>query len=122
MLWGAHRDGFIPVALHAELIADGEVLPVFVTSLSEHGLRLDSPAIVANRRSDRLQLQLTLPGEPGRLWIVGEVVRDAHGPLFNDTAIRFLAMANAHWRALRRWVRVRALVLATRPLGAHDAA
>jgi hypothetical protein len=31
-------------------------------------------------------------------------------------------MANAHWRALRRWVRVRELMLTARPLGIHDAA
>ncbi len=122
MLWGTHREAFVPVALYAELVADEEVLPVFITSISEYGLHLDSPAILANRRTDRLQLQLTLPGEPGRLWIDCEVVRDDRGLLFNDTAIRFLAMANAHWRAVRRWVRVRALVLATRPLGADDAA
>ncbi len=122
MLWGTHREAFVPVALYAELVADEEVLPVFITSISEYGLHLDSPAILANRRTDRLQLQLTLPGEPGQLWIDCEVVRDDRGLLFNDTAIRFLAMANAHWRAVRRWVRVRALVLATRPLGADDAA
>lgn len=119
---GAHREALLPVALYAELIADEEVLPAFVTSLGEHGLLLDSLAILGNRRSDRLQIRLTLPGEPDPLWIGAEVVRDTHGYLFNDTAIRFLAMANGHWRSLRRWVRVRALVLATRPVGVHDAA
>jgi hypothetical protein len=122
MLWDAHRGAFVPVALHAELAADEEVLPAFVTGMGEHGLHLDSLAILANRRSDHLQLQLTLPGEPERLWIEAEIVRDTHGLLFNETAIRFLAMANAHWRAVRRWVRVRALILATRPLGADHAA
>jgi len=122
MLVGAHRGALLPVALYAELVADEEVLPAFVTSLGEHGLLLDSLATLGNRRSDRLQIRLTLPGEPDPLWIGAEVVRDTHGYLFNDTAIRFLAMANGHWRSLRRWVRVRALVLATRPIGVHDAA
>jgi len=122
MLWDAQRGAFVPVALYAELVADEEVLPAFVTGMGEHGLHLDSLAILANRRSDQLQLQLTLPGEPERLWIEAEIVRDTQGLLFNETAIRFLAMANAHWRAVRRWVRVRALVLATRPLGADNAA
>jgi len=122
MLFGAHRETLLPVALYAELVADEEVLPAFVTSISEHGLLLDSLAILSNRRSDRLQIQLTLPGEPDPLWIGGEVVRDTHGSLFNDTAIRFMAMANGHWHSLRRWVRVRELVLATRPIGVHDAA
>jgi len=122
MLFGTHRETLVPVALYAELVADDEVLSAFVTSISENGLLLDSLAIAGNRRSDRLQVRLTLPGEPDPLWIRAEVVRDTHGSLFNDTAIRFLAMANGHWRALRRWVRVRELVLATRPIGVHDAA
>jgi len=119
---GAHREIFVPVALYAELVADEEVLPAFVTSISEQGLVLDSLAILGNRRSDRIQIQLTLPGEPDRLWVGAEVVRDTLGSLFNDTSIRFLAMANSHWRAVRRWVRVRELVLATRPVGVYDAA
>lgn len=119
---GAHRETLLPVALYAELVADDEVLPAFVTSLGENGLLLDSLAILGNRSSDRLQIRLSLPGEPEPLWIGAEVVRDSHGYLFNDTAIRFLAMANAHWRSLRRWVRVRELVLATRPIGVHRAA
>ena len=122
MLFSAHRETLVPVALYAELAADDEVLPAFVTSIGEQGLVLDSLAILGNRRGDRLQLQLTLPGEPNPLWIGAEVVRDKHGLLFNDTAVRFLAMANAHWHCLRRWVRVRELVLATRPVGAHHAA
>ena len=122
MLFGPHRETLVPVALYAELVADDEVLSAFVTSISENGLLLDSLAIAGNRRSDRLQVRLTLPGEPDPLWIGAEVVRDTHGSLFDDTAIRFLAMANGHWRALRRWVRVRELVLATRPIGVHDAA
>lgn len=122
MLFDAHRETLVPVALYAELVADDEVMPAFVTSISEHGLLLDSLAIISNRRSDRLQIQLTLPGEPDPLWIGAEVVRDTHGSLFNDTAIRFMAMANAHWHSVRRWVRVRELVLATRPIGVHDAA
>jgi len=122
MLVGPHRETLVPVALYAELVADDEVLPAFVTSLGENGLLLDSLAILGNRSSDRLQIRLSLPGEPEPLWIGAEVVRDSHGYLFNDTAIRFLAMANAHWRSLRRWVRVRELVLATRPIGVHRAA
>jgi hypothetical protein len=122
MLSGGQREVLVPVALYAELVADEEVLPAFVTSISEHGLLLDSLAILGNRRSDRLQIRLTLPGEPDPLWIGAEVVRDTHGSLFNETAIRFLAMANSHWHSLRRWVRVRELVLATRPIGVHDAA
>lgn len=122
MLFQAHRESSVPVALYAELAADDEVLPAFVTSISEHGLHLDSLAILGNRRTDRIQLQLTLPGEPDSLWIGAEVVRDRHGLLFNDIAIRFLCMANAHWRALRRWVRVRELMMTARPLGVHDAA
>ncbi len=122
MLLGVHRETLVPVALYAELVADDEVLPAFVTSISEHGLVLDSLAILGNRRSDRLQVQLTLPGEPEALWIGAEVVRDTHGFLFNDTALRFSAMANAHWRCIRRWVRVRELMLATRPIGIYDAA
>jgi len=122
MVFSVQREMFVPVALYAELIADDEVLPAFVTSINERGLVLDSLAIVGNRRSDRLQVRLTLPGEPDPLWIAAEVVRDEQGLLFSDIKIRFLAMANSHWRSLRRWVRVRELVLATRPVGVHDAA
>jgi hypothetical protein len=122
MIITTHREAWVPVALYAELVADEIVLPAFVTSIGEHGLILDSLSILCERRSNTLQVQLTLPGEPERLWIGAEVVRDTHGYLFNDTAIRFLAMANAHWHALRRWVRVRELILATRPIDMHDAA
>lgn len=122
MMFSAHRDTYVPVALYAEVAADGEMLPAFVTSISEHGMHLDSLAVLGNRTTDRLQIQLTLPGEPDPLWIGAEVIRDQHGLLFNDTAVRFLCMANSHWRALRRWVRVRELMMTARPLGAHDAA
>ncbi|MDH3201211.1 MAG: PilZ domain-containing protein [Myxococcales bacterium] len=122
MLFSAHRETYVPVALYAQLVADDEVLPAFVTSISEHGLHLDSLAILGNRRTDRLQVQLALPGEPDPLWIDAEIIRDQPGLLFNDTALRFLCMANAHWRALRRWVRVRELMITARPFGAHDAA
>ena len=120
--WRGRPGSEIHVKSDAELVAEEEVLPAFVTSISERGLVLDSLAILANRSRDRLQIRLTLPGEPDALWIAAEVVRDDRGLLFNDIAIRFLAMANSHWRALRRWVRVRELVLQTRPIGAHDAA
>jgi hypothetical protein len=121
MVFSVQRETWVPVALYAELVADEEVLPAFVTSLGEHGLALDSLAILSKRRTDRLQVRLTLPGEPDPLWIAAEVVRDDRGLLFSDIAIRFLAMANSHWRALRRWVRVRELVLHTRPLGINAA-
>lgn len=110
------------MALYAELVAEDEVLPAFVTSLGEHGLRLDSLAIVGNRTSNRISLQLSLPGEPGPLWIAAEIVRDHRGLLFHDVAIRFLAMAQADWRRLRRWVRVRELMLAVQPSGFDRAA
>jgi len=121
MVFSVQRETWVPVALYSELIADEEVLPAFVTSLGEHGLALDSLAILGNRRTDRLQIRLTLPGEPDPLWIAAEVVGDAPGLLFNEVALRFLAMANSHWRSLRRWVRVRELVLQARPIGIHAA-
>jgi hypothetical protein len=121
MVFGVQRETWVPVALYAEIISDEEVLPAFVTSLGEHGLAFDSLGILGNRRTDGLQLRLTLPGEPDTLWIAAEVVRDDRGVLFNDIAVRFLAMANSHWRSLRRWVRVRELVLHTRPIGIHAA-
>ena len=108
MVFSVQRETWLPVGLYAELMADEEVLPAFVTSISEQGLVL--------------QIRLTLPGEPDPLWIAAEVVRDDQGLLLNDIAIRFLAMANLHWHSLRRWVRVRELVLQTRPIGVHDAA
>lgn len=121
MVVSVQRETWVPVALYAELIADEEVSPAFVTSLGEHGLALDSLAILGNRRTDHLQVRLTLPGEPDPLWIAAEVIRDDRGLLFNNIAIRFLAMANSHWRSLRRWVRVRELLLQTRPIGTHAA-
>lgn len=122
MGWGVHREIRIPVALYAELVAEEEVLPAFITSIGENGLRLDSLAILANRSSDRLYLQLTLPGETDPLWIAAEVVRDQHGLLLHEVSVRFLAMANAHWRALRRWIRLREHEIGTRPVGLHRAA
>ena len=122
MMIDDRRHTRVPVSLYAELIADDEVLPAFVTSISENGLMLDSLAILSHRRSERLQIQISLPGEDDPLWIVGDVVRDERGLLFNDTAIRFVSMAKAHWRALRRWVRLRELILTTQPSRLRDAA
>ena len=92
-----------------------DALPAFVTSISEHGLYLDSLAMLGGRSSDRVQLQITLPGEPETLWVMGEVIHDEPGRLFNETAVRFVSMAKSHWRILRRWVRVRELALTTQP-------
>jgi hypothetical protein len=121
MILTAQRETRLPVALYAELIADEEVLPAFVTSIGEQGMALDSLAILGNRRGNGLQVRLELPGEPDPLWIAAEVVRDAQGLLFSDIAIRFVAMASLHWQSLRRWVRVRELVLRTRPIGLRAA-
>ncbi len=121
-MFSARRETHVPVALYVELCVDDEVLPAFVTSMNEEGLRMDSLAILGERRSERLQLQLRLPGEPEPLWIGAQVVEDQHGLLFNDAAVTFLSMADAHRRALRRWVRVRELMMTARPLGASDAA
>ena len=117
-----HRETWVPVALYAKLASDSEPVSVFVTSINERGMVLDSLAIRPEQPGQRLQVQLVLPGEPEMLWIAAEIVRDHHGLIFSDIGIRFLAMANAHWRSLRRWVRVRELVLATRPLGVPRAA
>lgn len=122
MSFTSHRETWVPVALYAELASDGEPVPVFVTSISEHGMVLDSLAAAVERSTQPLQVQLVLPGEPETLWIGAAIVRDHYGLLFNDIGIRFLAMANANWRSLRRWVRVRELVLATRPVGVPLAA
>lgn len=105
----------MPVAFYCELMTETDALPAFVTSLSEHGLYLDSLAMLGGRSTDRIQLQLTLPGEPEALWVMGEVIHDEPGRLFNETAIRFVSMAKSHWRVLRRWVRVRELALTTQP-------
>ncbi len=66
MLFSGHRETYVPVALYAQLVADEEVLPAFVTGISEHGLHLDSLAILGNRRTDRLQLQLRCRVSPTR--------------------------------------------------------
>ena len=115
MFRGERRAGRVPVAMYCELIVDDEVLPAFVTSLSENGLYFDSLAILSHRKSNRVQMQLTLPGEEDPLWIVGDVIYDERGRLFNETAVRFVEMADAHKRALRRWIRVRELVITTQP-------
>ncbi|KPK14547.1 MAG: hypothetical protein AMJ62_13075 [Myxococcales bacterium SG8_38] len=111
MGWGAYRETWMPVALDAELVAEEEVLPAFVTGIGEHGVRLDSLAILGNRSTDRLHLQLTLPGEHAPLWIGAEVVRDRQGLLLHDVAVRFLVMADSDWRRLERWVRERVLAM-----------
>jgi hypothetical protein len=109
----ACRETWIPVALNAELVAEEEVLPAFVTGIGEHGLRLDSLAILGNRSTDRLHLQLTLPGEPGPLWIGAEVAQDRYGFVLHDVAVRFLVMADSDWRRLQRWVRERVRAMTT---------
>lgn len=99
--------------MYADLLFDdSEPRRCFVTSLSERGLCLDALTVWALEEDTQIQLELTLPGEDEQLWIVGEVVRDTAGALFQETAIRFVTMAETHRRVLRRWVRVKALVLA----------
>ena len=111
MGWSANGETLIPVALDAELVAEEEVLPAFITGIGEHGLRLDSLAILANRSSNLLHLQLTLPGEPGPLWIGAEVVCDQQGSLLHEVVVRFLRMADADWRCLEQWVRKRLIAI-----------
>jgi len=111
MGWSANGEILIPVALDAELVAEEEVLPAFITGIGEHGLRLDSLAILGNRSSNLLHLQLTLPGEPGPLWIGAEVIRDQHGFLLHEVVVRFLRMADADWRRLEQWVRKRLIAI-----------
>ena len=62
MMFSAQRETWVPVALYAELVADEEVLPEFVTSIGEDGMALDSFAILGNGRRDCLQVGLRLPG------------------------------------------------------------
>jgi hypothetical protein len=116
MGWSANRETLIPVGLDGELVAEEEVLPAFITGIGEHGLRLDSLAILANRSSNRVHLQLTLPGEPRPLWIGAEVIRDRDGFLLHEVVVRFVFMADADRRRLERWVRKR-LNAMTAPAG-----
>lgn len=116
MGWSANRETLIPVGLDGELVAEEEVLPAFITGIGEHGLRLDSLAILANRSSNRVHLQLTLPGEPRPLWIGAEVIRDRDGFLLHEVVVRFVFMADADQRRLERWVRKR-LNAMTAPAG-----
>ncbi len=99
--------------MYADLVFDdNDPRRCFVTSLSERGLCLDALTVWALEENERVQVELELPGEAERLWIVGEVVRDIAGALFQETAIRFVSMAEGHRRILRRWVRVKALAIA----------
>lgn len=116
MGWSENRETLIPVGLDGELVAEEEVLPAFITGIGEHGLRLDSLAILANRSSNRVHLQLTLPGEPRPLWIGAEVIRDRDGFLLHEVVVRFVFMADADQRRLERWVRKR-LNAMTAPAG-----
>ncbi|HSN82341.1 MAG TPA: PilZ domain-containing protein [Polyangiales bacterium] len=116
MGWSENRETLIPVGLDGELVAEEEVLPAFITGIAEHGLRLDSLAILANRSSNRVHLQLTLPGEPRPLWIGAEVIRDRDGFLLHEVVVRFVFMADADQRRLERWVRKR-LNAMTAPAG-----
>ncbi len=103
----------ILVSMYADLLFDDrEPRRCFVTSLSERGLCLDALTVWALEEDTQVQLELTLPGEEEQLWIVGEIVRDTAGALFQETAIRFITMAETHRCVLRRWVRVKALALA----------
>ena len=99
----------LPVGLYALQLVDGQPCRSFVTSLSENGCLLDTPALPKYRRSLRVQIEVTLPGQTEALWIAGEVVHDASGALFNETAVRFTGMANAHRSLLRAWLRVQYL-------------
>ena len=96
----------LPVGLYALQMFDGGVQRSFMTSLSEHGCYLDAPSQPFYRRSLRVQLEISLPGQGDSIWVLGEVVHNESGALFSETAIRFVSMAGKHWAMLRAWLRV----------------
>ena len=73
-------------------VATWMLFTAFVTSIGENGMALDSLAILGNRRGNRLQVRLTLPGEPDPLWIGAQVIRDDQGLLSCCTPARSRSM------------------------------
>jgi hypothetical protein len=54
-----------------------------------------------------VQLEIPLPEAGDSLWAVGEVVFQNAGPSGVGSGIRFLTMADAHWRLIRDVVEYR---------------
>ena len=78
------------------------------TNVSRTGLYMERPVSALARRSNVVQVALTLPGTLHTLWAKAEVVYDCFDAALHGTAVRFTEMAARDRLALDRWLDARA--------------
>jgi len=94
----------IPVGIYVQQFVHDEPHRCFLTDLSQNGVYMERLVEPLERRTNIVQLELSLPGTGGTLWTAGEVVYDCFDALFHGTAVRFTAMARGHRRTLDEWI------------------
>lgn len=92
----------IRVKLYARYHSDSVLLDAWVEDLSFNGLFLRSDVLDA--LGQRVELKLTLPGEPTPLSVDGEVARVRGEPRATGMGIRFLEMSPYERRRLANFM------------------
>ena len=94
-----------PVGFYVQQYIDGEPHRCFARHMSSKGIYLERLAGSVGRDSNRVELEILLPGCGQPIWASGEVVYDRVEPLFHCTAVRFLEMGPSDASLLREWLR-----------------
>lgn len=90
-----------------EQIVDEAEHPCRATNVSRTGLYMERPVSALARRSNVVQIAITLPGTADTLWAKAEVVYDCFDAALHGTAVRFTEMAAPDRSALERWLDAR---------------
>lgn len=72
-----------------------------IVNLSETGVFTVRPTGSGGWRSRLVQMEIPLPEAGDSLWAVGKVVFQNAGPSCVGSGIRFVTMADYHWRLIR---------------------
>ena len=99
------RSERVPVGFYVDQYINDEAQRCFTTDLSCIGLYMERLVEPLERKSNVVQLEVSLPGENDSIWARGEVVYDRFDSLFHGTAVRFTGMPRVHQRMLREWLR-----------------
>jgi hypothetical protein len=95
----------LPVGFYVDQIVGDDPHRCFTSDLSAIGLYMERLVQPLVRRTNQVQIEIPLPHTSDAIWARGEVIYDRFDALFHGTAVRFTAMARAHQRMLRDWLR-----------------
>ncbi len=95
----------VRIGIELRQFVDDESHACVTTDLSACGLFLEHRELQLHRRSNVVQLEMTLPGVSESLWAKGTIVYDAVGALSHGSAVELTMMARRHRVLLEDWVR-----------------